>query len=109
MAGPANVAPGTNWSSNPNAMKTIAANDGAGVAVFLRDSNPAWLSERYADIGAPEPRGAAFRDYGLGAQILLDLGVREMTLLASRPLRPAALEGYGLKIVGWRPLDGESA
>ncbi|MFO1014142.1 MAG: 3,4-dihydroxy-2-butanone-4-phosphate synthase [Caulobacteraceae bacterium] len=93
----------------PAAMKTIAANDGAGVAVFLRDSNPAWLSERYADIGAPEPRGAAFRDYGLGAQILLDLGVREMTLLASRPLRPAALEGYGLKIVGWRPLDGESA
>ncbi|MEJ0064223.1 MAG: hypothetical protein WDM85_01425 [Caulobacteraceae bacterium] len=36
----------------------------------------------------------ALRDYGVGAQILLDLGVREMILLTTREVRPAALDGY---------------
>jgi len=93
----------------PAALKALAAHDGAGVAVFLRDPNPAWLSERYAEetiTGAS--REHALRDYGVGAQILLDLGVREMILLTTRPVRPAALDGYSLKIVGWRPVSGET-
>ncbi|HVM98755.1 MAG TPA: 3,4-dihydroxy-2-butanone-4-phosphate synthase [Caulobacteraceae bacterium] len=92
----------------PAAMKAIAAHDGAGVAVFLRDPNPAWLSERYSEgtLGASPEH--ALRDYGVGAQILLDLGVREMILLTTRPVRPAALDGYSLKIVGWRPVSGEA-
>jgi 3,4-dihydroxy 2-butanone 4-phosphate synthase/GTP cyclohydrolase II len=86
----------------PAALKAIAAYEGAGVAVFLRDPNPAWLSERYSEgpIGASPEH--ALRDYGIGAQILRDLGVREMILLTTRPVRPAALDGYNLKIVGWR-------
>jgi len=92
----------------PGALKQIGAHDGAGVAVFLRDPNPAWLSERYSEgpIGASPEH--ALRDYGVGAQILLDLGVREMILLTTREVRPAALDGYSLKIVGWRPVTGEA-
>jgi len=93
----------------PASMKIIAAYEGAGVAVFLRDPNPAWLSERYGgELEASQNRGNAIRDYGVGAQILNDLGVRDMITLASRAMRPAALEGYGLRIVGWRPVEGES-
>ena len=39
------------------------------------------------------------RDYGIGAQILKDLGITQMRLLTNNPLKFAALEGYGLKIV----------
>jgi 3,4-dihydroxy 2-butanone 4-phosphate synthase/GTP cyclohydrolase II len=92
----------------PAALRAIAANDGAGVAVFLRDPNPAWLSERYGGgLEAHQGRNNALRDYGVGAQILNDLGVREMKLLTRTPVRPAALEGYGLKIVDTVPLPAE--
>jgi 3,4-dihydroxy 2-butanone 4-phosphate synthase/GTP cyclohydrolase II len=92
----------------PAALRAIGAHDGAGVAVFLRDPNPAWLSERYGGgLEANQGRDNALRDYGVGAQILNDLGVREMTLLTRTPVRPAALEGYGLKIVDTVPLPAE--
>ena len=42
----------------------------------------------------------ATRDYGIGAQILLDLGVSKMTLLTSSQSKLAALEGFGLSIHG---------
>ena len=44
------------------------------------------------------------RDYGTGAQILVDLGVRSMRLLTNNPTKRAGLEGYGLEIVGRVPL-----
>ena len=40
------------------------------------------------------------REYGLGAQILHDLGVRKMTLLTNNPVKRAGIEGYGLTIIG---------
>ena len=40
------------------------------------------------------------RDYGTGAQILVDLGIRTMRLLTNNPTKRAGLEGYGLEIVG---------
>ncbi len=46
------------------------------------------------------------RDYGLGAQILLDLGVRRMRLLTNNPQKVAGLEGYGLEIAERVPLVG---
>jgi 3,4-dihydroxy 2-butanone 4-phosphate synthase/GTP cyclohydrolase II len=52
------------------------------------------------DLGLP----ADARDYGTGAQILADLGVRTMTLLSNNPAKRAGLEGYGLEIVGRQPL-----
>lgn len=47
------------------------------------------------------------RDYGIGSQILHDLGVREMKLLTNNPKKIAGLEGYGLRIVEWIPLQTE--
>ena len=88
----------------PQALQALADYDGAGVAVFIRDPNPAWLSERYGDRDVHAAKTAALRDYGVGAQILLDLGVREMILLTSSLAKPAALEGYGLKIAGRQPI-----
>jgi len=45
------------------------------------------------------------RDYGIGAQILYDLGVRKMRLMTNNPRKRAALEGYGLTIVERVPLE----
>ncbi len=88
----------------PKALQAIADHDGAGVAVFIRDSNPAWLSERY---GQPELSQTAnvLRDYGVGAQILIDLGVRDMLLLSSSKTVLPGSGGYGLQILGRVPLD----
>ncbi len=52
------------------------------------------------ELGLP----ADARDYGTGAQILVDLGVRTMQLLSNNPTKRAGLEGYGLEIVGRVPL-----
>jgi 3,4-dihydroxy 2-butanone 4-phosphate synthase/GTP cyclohydrolase II len=48
------------------------------------------------DLGLP----ADARDYGTGAQILYDLGVRTMRLLTNNPAKRAGLEGYGLRVLG---------
>jgi 3,4-dihydroxy 2-butanone 4-phosphate synthase / GTP cyclohydrolase II len=45
------------------------------------------------------------RDYGLGAQILRDLGVRKMRLLTNNPKKIVGLEGYGLEVVARVPLE----
>ncbi|MDF1702391.1 MAG: GTP cyclohydrolase II, partial [Planctomycetota bacterium] len=50
---------------------------------------------------------ADHRDYGVGAQILHDLGVREMRLLTNNPVKYRALKGYGLEIVDRVPLEME--
>jgi 3,4-dihydroxy 2-butanone 4-phosphate synthase/GTP cyclohydrolase II len=47
------------------------------------------------------------RDYGIGAQILVDLGIRTMRLLTNNPEKRAGLEGYGLSIVERIPLETE--
>ena len=44
------------------------------------------------------------RDYGTGAQILADLGIKSMVLLTNNPSKRAGLEGYGLSISGREPL-----
>ena len=46
----------------------------------------------------------ALRDYGVGAQILVDLGVTEMRLLTNVKRTIAGIDGYGLKIVERMPL-----
>ena len=87
----------------PRALKAIAAYDGAGAAVFIRDSNPAWLSERYGQPDASQTENV-LRDYGVGAQILIDLGVRDMNLLTSSKTVLPGSAGYGLRILGRVPL-----
>jgi 3,4-dihydroxy 2-butanone 4-phosphate synthase/GTP cyclohydrolase II len=94
----------------PSALRALSGYDGAGVAVFIRDPNPAWLSERYGgDLEREQVRDRALRDYGVGAQILLDLGVRDMVLLTSSNAKLAGLEGYGLKVVGREPIGAATA
>jgi 3,4-dihydroxy 2-butanone 4-phosphate synthase / GTP cyclohydrolase II len=89
----------------PRALRAIADYDGAGVAVFIRDSNPSWLSERYGAAPDADHGANVLRDYGVGAQILLDLGVRDMTLLSNSQTVLPASGGYGLRIVGRRGFD----
>ena len=88
----------------PQALKALAEHDGAGVAVFIRDSSPAWLSERYGQDGAASAPANTLRDYGVGAQILLDLGVRDLILLSNADTVLPGSAGYGLKIVDRQPL-----
>ena len=45
------------------------------------------------------------RDYGIGAQILLDLGLTSIRLLTNNPRKVVGLEGYGLRITGREPLE----
>jgi len=54
--------------------------------------------------GAPEVE--ELRDYGGGAQILTELGVQDMILLTNTHHTLVGLEGYGLSIVGERPIPG---
>ena len=51
---------------------------------------------------------ADLRDYGIGAQILKDLGVRKMRLLTNNPRKIKGLEGYGIEVVERVPIQMES-
>ena len=89
----------------PLAMAAIEA-DGRGAVVMIRDTAADALSRRVATIGMQQRPSTFLRDYGIGAQILVDLGVREMLLLSGHRRTVVGLEGYGLTIVGQRPVDG---
>ncbi len=51
---------------------------------------------------------ADLRDYGIGAQILRDLGVRKMRLITNNPKKIVGLEGYGLQVTGRLPIEMEA-
>ncbi|MFM2044294.1 MAG: Riboflavin biosynthesis protein ribAB [Pseudomonadota bacterium] len=86
------------------AMRLIAE-EGRGVVVVLREAQPFSLSDRLraADGQGPAPSGE-LRDYGVGAQILSDLGVAEMVLLTNTRKTVVGLDGYGLTIAGQRAI-----
>jgi 3,4-dihydroxy 2-butanone 4-phosphate synthase/GTP cyclohydrolase II len=83
---------------------------GSGVIVLI--NRPMWsLMSRSIDIkqrfrAGEEPDLSELRDYGVGAQILAELGVHDMVLLTNTHHTLVALEGYGLNIVGEQPIDG---
>ena len=87
------------------AMEMIAEN-GRGAVVLIREPRPTSLTDLVRDRMEKGSKGVGeLREYGIGAQILLDLGVREMVLLSntkrSTPrTRIVSLEGYGLSVVG---------
>jgi 3,4-dihydroxy 2-butanone 4-phosphate synthase/GTP cyclohydrolase II len=87
------------------AMRMIAQEE-RGVIVLLREAMPTNLSARLQkNEAAPPEKGRFLRDYGVGAQILLDLGVKNMMLLTNSPHRwVVGLEGYGLRIAGHKPI-----
>ncbi len=85
------------------ALAAIAQEPEGGVLVLLRDPDPAALTKRYAPQGEVEPaHQRMLREYGVGAQILRDLGVRRMTLLSNARQKVIGLVGYGLEIADWR-------
>ncbi len=83
---------------------------GRGILVLLRERTPTSLSDRLRSrVGDATGDGKAtpeLRDYGVGAQILLDLGVREMILLSHAKRTIVGLDGFGLKVVDHRPIGG---
>jgi 3,4-dihydroxy 2-butanone 4-phosphate synthase/GTP cyclohydrolase II len=88
----------------PRALAAIAAHPGQAAAVFVRDPSPDSISKRIAGGRKTYHDTNATRDYGIGAQILLDLGVRRMVLLTSSTAKLAALEGFGLTVVERLPI-----
>jgi 3,4-dihydroxy 2-butanone 4-phosphate synthase / GTP cyclohydrolase II len=92
------------WIAVHNAMHLIA-NAGRGVVVLIREHRKTALAERVRLLSTENPRPPrVLRDYGIGAQILLDLGVNNMILLTNRRRTIVGLEGYGLNIVEQRPI-----
>jgi 3,4-dihydroxy 2-butanone 4-phosphate synthase / GTP cyclohydrolase II len=88
------------------AMRIIAA-EGRGVVVVLRQTRPTFVSELVLRQGADDLERRRVKEYGVGAQILLDIGVKDMILLTDTPAkRVVALGGYELNIVGTRPIRG---
>ena len=103
-----------------NALTRIGA-EGRGVVLYIRghEGRAIGLTHKlrayqlqeagHDTVEANEALGfpADQRDYGIGAQILYDLGVRSMRLLTNNPLKRAGLEGYGLSIAERVPLETE--
>jgi 3,4-dihydroxy 2-butanone 4-phosphate synthase / GTP cyclohydrolase II len=100
-----------------SAMKRVA-DEGRGVILYLRGHEGRGIgllhklrAYQLQDAGADTVQAnlelglpADARDYGTGAQILADLGVRSMRLLTNNPTKRAGLEGYGLTIASREPL-----
>jgi len=87
----------------------LAAHDGPAAMVFIRESNQAAITERFGAAPTDPPQAREerrLREYGLGAQILLDLGVRKMTLLSTSPQTIVGLDGYGLEVAEQRVIEG---
>ena len=92
-----------------HAMEAIAA-AGSGVLVLINKPLPGpvtrFMQLRAEGRGAGDPQVEELRDYGGGAQILTELGVHDMILLTNTHHTLVGLEGYGLSVVGERPIPG---
>ena len=77
---------------------------GRGVIVILRDARQNSLSSGLRVLLAGPGAQNELRDYGIGAQILIDLGVKNMILLSNHKRNIIGLEGYGLNVLEQRSL-----
>jgi 3,4-dihydroxy 2-butanone 4-phosphate synthase/GTP cyclohydrolase II len=93
--------PGPRKRALQRSMDIIGA-EGAGVIVVLFGNSPEAFAREIARAGAPQPMD--LRNYGIGAQILADLGIHDMVLLTNAHRNVVGLDGYGLNIVGERPI-----
>ena len=96
----------------------IIRKEGKGVILYLQ---PEYMGQRPATVTYPRVEGkqqkdmnpsfvyrADFKEYGIGAQILRDLGVRKMRLLTNNRKHLVGLRGYGLEITALEPIPGVS-
>ncbi|MDB3936955.1 3,4-dihydroxy-2-butanone-4-phosphate synthase, partial [bacterium] len=93
------------------AMAAIA-NAGCGVIVVLRESTVSSLSAMVSqklNMTSDTGGNRDLRDYGVGAQILTDLGIRKMILLSDTRPNVVSLEGYDLEITDWQRIHQEQA
>ncbi len=88
----------------------LIAEEGAGVIVVInrpmKDLVTRFMKLRAEGKSAGAPEVEELRDYGVGAQILAELGVADMILLTNTHHMLVGLDGYGLSIVGERPIPG---
>ena len=87
----------------------LIGKEGRGVIVLIREPRRTYLADmvKAHSLGQSPDRSAQrreLRDYGVGAQILLDLGVSEMILLSDTVKTIVGIEGYGLKVVEQRSI-----
>ena len=102
------------------AMRMIAE-EGAGIVLYMRqEGRGIGLENKIQAYELQDARGstrsrptialgfeADLRDYGVGAQILADLGVTQIRILTNNPGKRAGIEGYGVEIVERVPLEIE--
>ena len=85
-----------------SAMETIS-NNKSGIIILIRDLSSESLSKKFSRNTNNSTRNLkSIRDYGVGAQILLDLGVKNMTILSNTKATAIGLDGFGLSIKSWK-------
>jgi 3,4-dihydroxy 2-butanone 4-phosphate synthase/GTP cyclohydrolase II len=78
--------------------------EGRGVLVYLRDGS-AGVPIKSVEDGSDSLRSQQWREVGLGAQILRDLGISSIVNLASSTRAYVGLSGFGIEIAGTEPLE----
>jgi len=75
-----------------------------GVIVIIREPRSWTLSQRIKSNSYEKKSNSQLRDYGVGAQILIDLGIKNMILISNSKKTIVGLEGYGLKVTNTIPI-----
>jgi 3,4-dihydroxy 2-butanone 4-phosphate synthase/GTP cyclohydrolase II len=101
-----------------DAAMQLIANEGRGVVLYLNQEGRGiglgnkirayeLQDEGFDTVEANVRLGfkADQRDYGIGVQILRELGIRSMRLLSNNPRKLVGIEGYGLSVTEWLPLE----
>jgi len=100
-----------NWAEYEHdvlgAAMRIIGEAGRGVVVLLRPTKPTFVTDVLRQRMQDDVDRRRVKEFGVGAQILLDLGVKDMIMLTDTPAKKVvALDGYGLNIVGTHPIRG---